>query len=91
MDRSRELALGFLSGQRLVSKIPVPLPSGARYVHKTGELEGVENDVGVLLLPGRSFVLAVLVEGDVGAAAAHVSEALRLLCGVYAGVGRMEA
>ena len=85
-DGSRELALRLLSGQRLVSKIPVPIPPGARYAHKTGELEGVENDAGILLLPGRSFALAVLVEGDVRGAAAPVSEVLRLLGGFYAGV-----
>ncbi|CAA9397182.1 MAG: hypothetical protein AVDCRST_MAG22-959 [uncultured Rubrobacteraceae bacterium] len=84
-DGSRELALRFLSDQRLASKIRVPLPPGARYAHKTGELEGVENDAGIALLPGRSFALAVLIEGDVGRAAAPVSEALRALCGFYAG------
>ena len=84
-DGSRDLALGLLLGQRLASKIRVPLPPGARYAHKTGELEGVENDAGIALLPGRSFALAVLIEGDVGRAAAPVSEALRALCGFYAG------
>jgi beta-lactamase class A len=74
-----------LLAQRLVSKIRVPLPPGARYAHKTGELEGVENDAGIVLVPGRSFALAVLVEGDVGRAAAPVAEALRALCGFYAG------
>jgi hypothetical protein len=44
----------------------------------------VENDVGNFLLPGRTFALAVLVEGDV-ARAAPVAEALRALCGFYAG------
>ena len=57
-----------------------------RYAHETGELEGVENDVGNFLLPGRTFALAVLVEGDVEGAVASVSEALRVLCGFYAGV-----
>jgi beta-lactamase class A len=87
-DGSRNLALGLLLAQRLVSKIRVPFPSGARYAHKTGELEGVENDAGIVLVPGRSFALAVLVEGDVGRAAAPVSEALRALCGFYAGTDR---
>ena len=84
-DGSRNLALGLLLGQRPLSKIRVPLPPGARYAHKTGELEGVEHDAGIVLVPGRSFALAVLVEGDVGRAAAPVSEALRALCGFYAG------
>ena len=86
-DRARNLALKLLLDQRLVSRIRVPILPGARYAHKTGELEGVENDAGILLLPGRSFALAVLVEGDVGGAAAPVAEALQALCGFYAGTG----
>ncbi len=82
---SREFTLGLLLGQWLVSKITFPTPPGARYAHKTGELEGVENDAGILLVPGRSFAVAALIEGDVGRAAAPVSEALRALCGFYAG------
>jgi beta-lactamase class A len=84
---SRDLALGLLLDGRLVSKITFPTPPGARYAHKTGELERVENDAGILLVPGRSFALAVLVEGDVGGAAAPVSGALRAVCGFYAGTG----
>jgi beta-lactamase class A len=87
---SKDLALRFLSDQRLSSKVRVPSLPGARYAHKTGELEGVENDAGIFLVPGRSFALAVLVEGNVeGAEApvaeAPVAEALRALCGFYAG------
>ena len=41
-----------------------------RYAHETGELEGVENGVGIFLLPGgplgRTFALAVVVEGGCG-------------------------
>ena len=87
--RSRELALGLLLGQRLVPRITFPAPPGARYAHKTGELDGVENDAGIFLLPGRSFALAVLVEGDVGRAVGPVSEALRIVCGFYAGPWRI--
>jgi beta-lactamase class A len=82
---SRGFALGLLLGQRLVSKMAVPSPPGTRYARKMGELEGVENDAGIFLLPGRSFALAVLVEGDVGRAAPPVSGALRVLCGFHAG------
>jgi len=84
---SRDLAFGLLLVQRLVSKITFPRPPGARYAHKTGELEGVENDAGILLVPGRSFAVATLVEGDVGRVAAPVSEALRAVCGFHAGTG----
>lgn len=82
---SREFALGLLLDGRITSKIPVPHPPGARYAHKTGELDGVENDAGIFVLPGRSFALAVLVEGDVGRAVEPLSEALRVVCGFFAG------
>ncbi len=82
---SKDLAIRFLLDQRLASKIRVPSLPGACYAHKTGELEGVENDAGIFLAPGRSFALAVLVEGNVGRAAAPVAEALWVLCGFYAG------
>ena len=45
----------------------------------------MENDVGNFLLLGRTFALAVLVEGEVARAAAPVAEALWALCGFYAG------
>jgi hypothetical protein len=35
-----------------------------------GEPEGAENDAGILLPPGRSFALVVLLEGEEGGAAA---------------------
>ena len=72
---ARSLALELLLGQRLTSGLPIMLPAGARYAHKTGELEGVENDAGLILLPDRTFALTVLVQGDVGHAAALVSSA----------------
>ena len=82
---SRAFALGLLLGQRLASKIHVTPPPGARYAHKTGELDGVENDAGIFLLPGRSFAVAVLVEGDVGRATAPATRALGALCRFFAG------
>ena len=82
---SREFALGLLLDGRIASKIPVPHPPGARYAHKTGELDGVENDAGIFILPGRSFALAVMVEGDVGRAVEPLSGALRVICGLFAG------
>lgn len=82
---SRTLALDLLLAQELDSKIPITLPPGARYAHKTGELEGVENDAGLVLLPGRSFALAVLMEGDVERALPPVSSALSAIREVFSG------
>lgn len=81
---SRALALQLLLGQRIESRVPVALPPGARYAHKTGELDGVENDAGLVLLPGRSFTLAVLVEGDVESAMPPVAAAVSTICEAFA-------
>lgn len=45
---STRLALDILSRQQFREKIPRFLPSGARVAHKTGELEGVRHDCGLL-------------------------------------------
>ena len=84
---SRTLALDLLLGQRIESRIPVTLPPGARYAHKTGELEGVENDAGLVLLPGRTFALAALVRGDVDQALPPVGAAVAAVCQVLAAPG----
>ncbi len=81
---SRALALDLLLGQRIGSRIPVTLPPGARYAHKTGELQGVENDAGLVLLPGRTFALAVLVRGDVECALSPVGAAISAVCEAFA-------
>ncbi len=81
---SRALALELLLGQRIESKVPVALPPGARYAHKTGELDWVENDAGLVLLPGRTFALAVLVEGGVERAMPPVAAAVSIICEAFA-------
>lgn len=44
--------------------------AGAPQARSTDRAVG--NDAGILLLPGRTFALTVLVEGNVGATAAPV-------------------
>lgn len=73
--RARSFALGLLLGKRPTSRLPIMLPAGARYAHKTGQLEGVENDAGIVLLPERTFALTVFAQGEVGRVAGPVSSA----------------
>ncbi|MDQ4126724.1 MAG: class A beta-lactamase-related serine hydrolase [Actinomycetota bacterium] len=82
---SRAFALELLLGQRIESKISLTLPAGAGYAHKTGELQGVENDAGLVLVPGRTFALAVLVRGDVERALPLVGRAVSAVCETFAG------
>lgn len=69
---SRAFAIDTLLGQKLTSRIPITPPPGARFAHKTGELEGIEHDAGIMLLPGRSFAVAILARGEIGNATAAI-------------------
>lgn len=61
--RSGRSALGMLERQRSATNIPAALPPGSRVAHKTGELGDIEHDAGIVVLPGRSFALAILTRG----------------------------
>lgn len=61
---SREFALSALERQQLNSKLPAGLPSGTRVLHKTGELEGIEHDAGIVVVPEGAFVITALTQGD---------------------------
>jgi beta-lactamase class A len=56
----REEALDILSRQQYREKIPARLPPSARVYNKTGELEGVRHDVGLVEDRGKVWALAVL-------------------------------
>jgi beta-lactamase class A len=45
-------------------RIPAELPDGVLVAHKTGELPGVRNDVGVVFAPGGRYVICVFGAGD---------------------------
>jgi beta-lactamase class A len=64
------------------SMLPARLPAGARVAHKTGAIDGVRGDVGLVTLPdGRRYVAAFLARGlrDERKAEACLAEASRLL------------
>ncbi len=61
---STTISLNLLFGQRIEGA--VALPPGATFTRPANF--GGENDAGLMLLPGRAFALAVLVEGGAGAA-----------------------
>lgn len=56
----REEALNILRRQQFREKIPMMLPVTAVVAHKTGELDGVRHDVGIVEDRGRAFLLSVL-------------------------------
>ncbi len=52
-----------MAQQRVNDRIPSLLPGGTIVAHKTGNLPGVVNDVGIVYGPSGPFVVAVLVDG----------------------------
>ena len=51
-----------MAQQRVNDRIPRLLPPGAVVAHKTGNLPGVVNDVGIVYGPSGPFVVAVLFD-----------------------------
>lgn len=54
-----------LLGQERVDRIPAALPPGTRIAHKTGRLEQISHDAGIVYAPAGPFVLALLTEDPV--------------------------
>ena len=52
-----------MARQRVNDRLPRLLPPGTIVAHKTGNLPGVVNDVGIVYGPSGPFVVAVLVDG----------------------------
>jgi beta-lactamase class A len=53
--------IDILLEQKFNDKIPALLPKDVRVAHKTGNIQGVEHDSGIVFLPdGRAYVLAIL-------------------------------
>ena len=52
--------LEIMQGQQVRTKIPLKLPSGVIVANKTGELDDVENDIGIVFADNASFLIVVL-------------------------------
>jgi beta-lactamase class A len=79
------LMLDLLKEQTRNDYLSPGFPASAVFAHKTGDLDGVTNDAGVLLLPGgRAVYLTVLTEGDAAASVALMQDLARLAWGTLA-------
>jgi beta-lactamase class A len=56
--------VGYLLGQRIKDRLPRRLPDGTPVGHKTGEVDGLTHDGGLVLLPSRPYAIVVLAEGE---------------------------
>jgi beta-lactamase class A len=53
-----------LEQQKIGDRFPMLLPEGTRLVHKTGNLESVVHDVGIIYGPDGPVLLAAMAEGQ---------------------------
>jgi beta-lactamase class A len=69
-----------LLGQQINDRIPADLPAGTRVAHKTGDLDNVINDAGIVYGPQADFILAILSrDADAGNAASAEASLARAL------------
>ena len=57
-----------MKGQQVRTKIPLKLPSGVIAASKTGELDDVENDIGIVFAENAPFAIVVLSSGALSTA-----------------------
>lgn len=63
LDRSHtNQALSIMRRQQFREKIPLMLPPELSVAHKTGELDGVRHDVGIVEMREQSYVLSLLTQ-----------------------------
>ena len=76
-----------LKMQERRNKIPANLPEGVKVANKTGELDDVENDVGIIYSTAKGIDLVVCFMSqdlmDSGAAQATIAQDARLIYGYY--------
>ncbi len=63
-----------LSRQKLNSMIPAFLPPGVTVAHKTGELDPYYHDGGIVVGPGRRYILSVFSDTGDPSVVAHISK-----------------
>lgn len=65
-EASRVRMLDILKAQEFNEKIPAGLPPGTPVAHKTGDITGVHHDAAIVLPPGQSpYILVVMTAGIV--------------------------
>jgi beta-lactamase class A len=63
-SHSTKSMIGILLDQKFNDVIPAKLPKEAKVAHKTGSINGIQHDAGIVYLPdGRKYVLVLLSKG----------------------------
>lgn len=74
--------IDLMKRQQHRNKLPAYLPKDVVVAHKTGDLDGLEHDAGIIFLPGRPYVLVVLT-ADLATNSAGVEAIARISEVVY--------
>ena len=61
--KASALMLDILKRQQQSGRLQLYLPEDVEVAHKCGDLDFLENDGGIILLPGHPYILAVLTNG----------------------------
>ena len=62
-ESSTKYFLGLLGNQQLVYALNTGLSSDVTFAHKTGLLDDVSHDAGILSMDGQNYIVAVLTDG----------------------------
>ena len=62
-EASTKYFLGLLGNQQLVYALNTGLSSEVTFAHKTGLLDDVSHDAGILSMDGQNYIVAVLTDG----------------------------
>ena len=80
-----ETMLSLLLQQRINDRIPALLPPGTPVAHKTGELEDIRTDGGIVFGPGSAYIIVVMShQGTVAGATRTEAELSRIVYDRYA-------
>lgn len=77
--------IDLLAVQSVNDRLPAGLPGGVTVAHKTGELPGVRNDVGIVFTPNGRYAICVFGEGNETEATAVIAGVSRLVWEAYGG------
>ena len=84
-SESRRLAMELLLSQLQPPGLPMNFPDHSRPAYKPADLDDARNCAALALLPGRTFAIAVLVNGDTAAYPA-VDAATNQVCKCFSGL-----
>ena len=80
-EESNELFKRLLDDQEINDRLPVTVPEGTTFSHKTGNLDDYFHDAGVVSVEGRQYIFSILTSNNASfdSATSSMQEALQVL------------